>query len=355
MTKFFMQHVPRGMTRFVWLGMALMAFLTVIVVTTASDYNVYLYDSILLACIGAIALQILQGSAGLVSVGSAGFMLFGAFGTVYMHRAGIPFPVDVLIGAVFAGLTGLVTGIPALRLKALFLALATLATHFVALYLGTLYQSRVEGARETGFNIPILFSSYGLASSARYWAWVLLGVVLMVLIGASRTMAERTGRAMRMMREHEHVAPVFGIEVRAYKLKLFVLTSMLFGLEGGLAAHFSGNVVVDQFTLLLAFQFVAMIIIGGIDSLAGAIIGAVIVIGLPSVIPNVVKLFLSDSRANQDGSFISLIVYGIVLVIFATSSQDGIVGLIRRGSTAIVGGKKSTGTSLLAQEATADD
>jgi branched-chain amino acid transport system permease protein len=312
-----------------WLGVLLITLATLFFTTTQSAYSVYVYDTILFACMGAIALQLLQGTAGLVSVGNSGFLLIGAFSAIYLMRAGVPFPLDVIGATVFSGVVGFIVGIPALRLRSLFLALATLAVYFIAVYVGNQYQTDVPSAQFSGFAVPTLFGSFGLDAAGRDWAWLLLIIVSLLLLGAGRLMAERSGRAMRMMRDHELIAPTLGISVRHYKLLIFVLSSMVIGCQGALTAHFSGNITTDDFTLTLAFQYVAMIMIGGLDSLAGAVIGAVIVIGIPAWVPSLVGHVMSGSQATIDGPNIALIIYGVLIILFVTGTQDGVVGLFK--------------------------
>jgi branched-chain amino acid transport system permease protein len=224
----------------------------------------------------------------------------------------------------------LIVGLPALRLRALFLGLATLAAYFIAVSIGTTYQNHVPSARNAGFFVPTLFGSRGLTNANRYWAYLLCVVVSVIGLGASRLMKERSGRALRMIRQHEHIAPTLGIRVASYKLILFSISSMVIGLEGGLLAHLTGTVSVDNFTLLLGFQYVAMITIGGLDSVVGAVIGATVVVALPTIMPHVVGAIAGESRSSEYGPNAALIAYGLLLIVFVTSSPDGIVGLLRR-------------------------
>jgi branched-chain amino acid transport system permease protein len=158
-----------------------------------------------------------------------------------------------------------------------------------------------------------------------------------VILGGSRLVQERSGRAFRMIREHELIAPTLGISVQNYKLILFTLSSMVFGLAGALQAHFTGAIATENFPLLLAFQYVVMIVIGGLDSIAGAVIGAAIVVALPAWVPKVVAIFLGKSDANTYGPNIALIIYGVLVIFFVTSSPNGIIGLVRRVRRGVAG------------------
>ena len=320
---------PAGRIRLAWWGVAAMAIITLFFTTTQSSFNMYIFDTVLLACMGAIALNVLMGTAGQVSIGNAAFLLVGGFSTVFFLHSNIPFPLDAIFASIFAGVCGFIVGLPALRLKSLFLALATLAAQFIAVYFGNLYQSRTPESASGGFLIPTLFASHGLLGAQHLWGWLLFGVLSVTVLGASRLTRERSGRAWRMIRDHELVAPTLGIPVARYKLTIFVVSSMVIGLEGSLQAHFSGTVTTDNYTLLLAIQYVAMILVGGLDSILGAIIGASIIVALPSIVPKIVSGFLGQAKAAVQGPQIAQIVYGVLIIVFITASPEGIIGWLR--------------------------
>jgi branched-chain amino acid transport system permease protein len=311
-----------------WWGVLVMGLLTLYFAQTQSAFVVYVYNTCLLACLGAIALNLLMGTAGQASIGNAAFLAIGGFVSVWMLRAGVPFPADIVIASVIAGAAGLLAGAPAVRLHGLELALATLAAQFITLFFANQYQ--VHSAGSAGFSIVPLFNSAGLIGSGRDWAWLLFGIVSVTILIVSRLMRERAGRALRMIRDHDVAAPALGIPVIRYKLMIFTFSSMLIGLEGGLMAHFTGSVTVDNYTLALAIQYVAMILIGGLDSIAGSIIGAAIVIALPVIIPNIVSHLLGANQAATNGSNISVIVYGVLIIVFIIGSAGGgIIGTLK--------------------------
>lgn len=315
----------------VWWGIAALVSVTAYYVLIQDYYNVYVFNRVLLACIGALALNVLMGTAGQVSLGNAAFLLVGAFSAVVFLRADVPFPLDVILAALFTGLIGLIAGLPALRLKSLFLALSTLSLHFIANFLANRYQASVPESASSGFRVKTLFASKGLLGGQHYWAWLLCLIVVLLLLAASRITRYRTGRAWRMIRDHELVAATFGIAVVRYKLGVFVGTSMAVGLAGAVTAHFTGSVQTDGYTLLLAIQFVAMILIGGLDSVLGAVVGATIVTALPQYVPSWVASvgFIGKNTAAVYGPQISQIIYGVLLIIFITASPEGIAGWLR--------------------------
>jgi branched-chain amino acid transport system permease protein len=311
----------------------LVTFLVVAYFTAAgSSFSIYVVDTILLSAIGAMALDLLMGTGGQVSIGNAAFLAGGAFATVWASRAGVPFPFDVIIAALACAVGGLIVGLPALRIRGMYLALATLAAFYVADFIGQKYQSDTVGA--AGFFMkPIFTGTLGQQSAS--WAWLLFGVVVATMILVSWLRGGRSGRAWRMIRDHEVAASAMGIPVARYKLVLFTITSAIIGIQGGLTAHFIGSVTYDSFTLTLSVSVIAMILIGGLDSLAGPLIGAVVVTTMPVFLPDVLGLFVSSSNASQEASNYSEVLYGLLIMVFMIKAPMGLAGLFR------VGGRKA--------------
>jgi branched-chain amino acid transport system permease protein len=311
-------------------GLAVTALLTLYFTMVGSSANLFTFNSCLLAAFGAIALNVLMGTAGQVSIGTSAFLAVGAFATIFFLRLGLPFPGDVVAGGLAAGVAGVVVGLPALRLRGLQLAFATLAAFYIAYYLANEYQSKAKDAGSGGFSIAPLFQSKGLVGGQKYWAWLLFILVSLLILVASRITRFRSGREWRIIRDHETAAPALGIAVTRSKMLVFALTSVVIGIEGGLTVYLTGSVEADDFTLILAVSYIAMVVIGGLDSIAGAVIGAAIVTALPTVVPNVVGKIIGAQEAAQKGAAISEIIYGLLVVVCVTSSQRGIVGWLGR-------------------------
>lgn len=312
-----------------WVGIAVLFAITAYYVAEGSAFHLYVLNACLLAVFGAVALNLLMGAAGQVSIGNSAFLAVGAFAAVFALRAGIPFPGDLIFAAAAAAIVGVVIGLPALRLRGLHLALATLAGFFIVSYFANEYQSKAKGGGSGGFFIPVLFQSQGLTGGQQYWAWTLVVLVAVLILGALRLDQGRTGRAWRMIRDHEIVAHTMGIPVTRYKMSAFAISSAVIGFQGALAAHLSGSVAADQFSLALAIAYVAMVLIGGLDSVLGAVIGAFLVISLPTIVPLVVTTVMGPTTTAIQGPAIAEIIYGLLVVLFITSSPQGIVGLLR--------------------------
>jgi branched-chain amino acid transport system permease protein len=313
------QPLGRGMLT---AGIVLLAIVTLIAMLAFSVANLFVYDSILLASLGAIALTVLTGTAGQVSIGNSAFLAVGGFGTVWAIRAGVPFPLDIVIATLLAALVGLVVGLPGVRLRGLELALATLAAFFIVQYATNQYEIDTPGG-SAGFAIPTLFGSKGLVDGQKYWAWLLFVVLAVVIVGAHLLSRGRMGRALRIIRDHELIAPSLGVPVTRYKLLIFTLSSAVIGLQGSLFAYFLGSVTSGTYTLTLAIQYLAMVIIGGLDSIFGAIVGAAIVTALPTVMTNVLTP-LMGLQAAIDAPQIASITYFALLILMLTVAPEGI-------------------------------
>ena len=294
----------------------------------ASPFQLDIACQVFWACIGALSLMLLTGYAGQVSLGHAGLVAAGAFtaGILYRELAA-PIWITVPAAGGTGALLGLVFGLPSLRLRGLYLAVSTLALHFVVVYLGGEYESR------RGFSTGIVIDPPSIGgvviAGNRTWYFIFLAASALVLGLCLNLLRSKTGRSWRAVRAHETVAGAFGIDVARAKLQAFVVSSAITAVAGALFAHWRGFVSVEAFSLFLSIQFVAMIIIGGMGSLLGAILGAIFVTLFPYAIEAVV-------RALPKGGDPSLIfsanqaAFGLVMILFLVFEPLGLVGIFRR-------------------------
>lgn len=294
-----------------------------------SPFQVDLACQVLLACIGALSLMLLTGFAGQISLGHGGLLAAGAFTVGILYRelhAGfwVTLPAAALCGA----LLGLIFGLPSLRLRGLYLAVSTLGLHFLVIYLGGEYE--VKRGYSTGIVIdpPRMFGAE--LSSARHWYFILLSAAAVALILSINLLRSRTGRAWSAIQSQQTVAESLGVDVSRFKLIAFVITSSMTAVAGALFAYYRGFVSIEAFSLYLAIQYVAMVIIGGMGSLAGALFGALFVTVFPYVIEWALKaLRFSDNYASSAFA-INYAAFGVVMIIFLTLEPTGLVGLWRR-------------------------
>jgi branched-chain amino acid transport system permease protein len=303
-----------------------MAMVCWVVLATQSGSNIFLYSRVCLAGIGALGLNLLMGTAGQVSVGNSAFLAIGGFSTVAASQAGIPFPLDVLVGVCVAALSGLIVGLPAMRLRGLYLMLSTLAAHFIVLYIVAQYQTRSAGT--AGFSLRVVFDELTFAEADRRWAWVATGSLFVVLMVVRALTTGGYGDRLRFLRDHEQAAPALGISVTRLKLAAFVSSSAIISFAGGMQAHIVGSVSTDHYQLSVAIGFIAMIVIGGLDSRAGAIIGATVVTLLPTFSTNLVDRFVTDgSWLAGKAVQLSTAIYGLLIIIFIAFAPYGLAGI----------------------------
>lgn len=295
----------------------------------ASPFQIDLACQVFLACIGALSLMILTGFAGQVSLGHAGLIAAGAFTTgILTKELNVPVFLTIPVAAVMGMVLGLVFGLPSLRLRGLYLAVSTLALHFVVIYLGGEYETK------RGFSTGILIeppSIFGYhLTDGRGWYVVLLVAVALVFWLVRNLLRGRTGRAWGAMHVNEAVAAALGVNVPRAKLMAFVISSGITTVGGALFASYRGFVSVDAFPLMLSVQYVAMIIVGGMGSLAGAILGAAFLTILPYAIEALVMLLPGASgHANQVSAF-NYTAFGLVMILFLVLEPGGLVAIGRR-------------------------
>ena len=261
----------------------------------ASNFYLDLATQVLLASIGALSLMLLTGYAGLISLGHAGLLCAGAFTAgILFKEFNTPIWLTLPAAAIVGALLGVIFGLPSLRLRGLYLAVSTLALHFVVVYLGGEYETKRGFSTGITIDAPVIFGFklYGGPT----WYYVMLAFAALTLLLCINLLRTRIGRAWRAIHAHETVAEALGINVAAYKLLAFVISSAIAAVAGALFAYYRSFVSVEAFSLFLTIQYVAMVIIGGMGSLLGAILGAFFVTLFPYVIEGVL-LKLPNAQA----------------------------------------------------------
>jgi len=307
---------------------ALVAFLllmTLVVPLIASDYQVYLLDTILIACVSAVGLNLLTGYTGQISVGHGAFMGVGAFSSALLvTRFGVPFWLAIALAGMISALVGVAFGLPSVRIKGLYLAISTLAAQVIVEWV--LSRPAIVGSGSVAAPRPPVLDS------DRTYYFVLLAVCVLTVAVAENVLRTRIGRAMVAVRDQDIAAAVIGVDVARYKLLAFGLSSFYAGLAGALLGHLGRSVNVEQFQLDLSIQYLAMIVIGGLGSIPGAIFGAVFITLLPVVLRAVVGLLGNALPGNPAGvlSSAQFFLFGLVIVLFMTVESQGLARVWRR-------------------------
>ena len=282
--------------RWLWAGLAVAALLYLpILLTDRTVFGVRLpnmallnlglsqVNLMLISMLGALSLNYLTGVAGLISIGHAAFYAVGAMtAAITGTQWGWPFPVVLAAAALTGALAGVLAGLPSLRVRGLYFVLSTFALHYIVVFVFMEYQFKFFDV----VGVPYKAASLGgfELNTPMRWYFFLLPVVVLVYWGLSNTMRTREGRAMMAMRDHELATTSAGVDVRILRLKAFAASSAIASMAGALYAYFLTNVTSEFFGIHFAIQFIAMIIIGGMGSLPGSLVGAAIWLLLPSII-----------------------------------------------------------------------
>lgn len=299
----------------------------------AGAFALDLANQVLLMSVGAIALMLLTGYAGQISLGHAGLLAAGAFTTgILVKEVGASFWLTLPASAAVGALIGLIFGLPSLRLRGLYLAVSTLALHFVVIHAGQEYETRRGHSTGVVIDPPAFSTPFGswVLNDPRAWYFVLLAAAVATLLFSLNLLRGRTGRAWRAIHGREAVAEALGIDVRAAKLSAFMVSCTLTSIAGCLFAYYRGFVSAEAFSLFVTIQYVAAIIIGGIGSILGAVLGTVFVVLFPYGIEALMSTLGLSERLSSVVFAVNYAAFGLAMILFLIFEPQGLVGIWRR-------------------------
>lgn len=289
----------------------------------SSSYMLDVSNRIGIAIIAAIGLNILTGFTGLISLGNAAFMAIGAFSAGYLGiRFSLPFYLCIPLAGLITAVLGMVVGIPSLRIKGLYLAMATLAAHFIVEFIITKWQSVTGGV--DGLSIPApQFGSFQFDSDRKIFYLIYVAVVATVFFGRN-LFRTKPGKAFIAIRDQSISAEVMGVNLLKYKLMSFGISSFFVGTAGALMAYQAKIISPETFPITVAIDQLGMIIIGGMGSIIGSIFGAIFIIILPELL-RMVTTTMSASYPELVSVFSSLkeLVFGILIIVFLIFEPSG--------------------------------
>ncbi len=302
--------------RYIGLGAAVAAIAAAVLLLPAMNtYFLGVINLTLVNAIAAIGLVLLSGVAGQISLGTAGLVAVGAYATGgLMVHLGVPFLPAAIAGAIVTTFIGTLLAAPALRLSGLHLAIVTLAFGIIIVqFIGM--GGKLTGGM-SGLFVPAA-SIFGWEINSEYRKFLMVLVPFVVVVYASANFLRlKPGRALHILRDREMIARAMGINTSAYKILTFAYSAFLCGISGALLGALKGYISVDDFTLWTSLYFFVMIVIGGITSIAGAVIGAAVVTLLPELL-----------RSLQEYAQAAL---GIITMLIFLFARGGVVGLGKR-------------------------
>jgi branched-chain amino acid transport system permease protein len=287
-----------------------------------SDRILTIMTMIGIAIISVHGLNILTGYCGQISIGHVGFMAVGAYtSAILTAKLGWPFWAALPCAALAAGMAGLIFGLPSLKIKGFYLIMATIAAHFIIIWL-ILQLYYVTGGPD-GLAVPKpKIGSIVLKSKVSYFYLVMTIATLATLL-AKNIVRTRAGRAFVAIRDNDLAAEVMGISLWSYKLQAFFIGCVYAGVAGALLVHYYGFASVDQFPFMDSVWYLGMLIVGGMGSTAGAIFGAVSLKLLDELV-TIVGPVLSAVVAAQAAASLALITRGLVIILFLIFEPRGL-------------------------------
>ena len=276
---------------------------------------------VLIYGIVGLGLMLLAGFTGQFSIGHAAFLGTGAYTQAVLTNMGVPFPIALACAAALSAAVGVVVGLPALRVKGIYLGIATLSFGFIVEEVFARWESVTGGNSGLHVNAPALFGWELGSGDAFYYLCLLIAVLSTLAI--LNLLRSPTGRAFVAIRDSEISAQSMGIHLARYKTMSFAISAALAGVGGALYAHKLSFISPDQFSILQSIDLLLLVVIGGLGSVHGAFLGAIFLISMPQLI-SLAKDYLPDAVGQAPG--LQGLVYGVVLIAFVLFEPLGLYG-----------------------------
>jgi branched-chain amino acid transport system permease protein len=322
-TTIFPTPASRGFAIFAVLLLCL-APLTIGGTQLLSDYHLNLLIQIGYYGIAALGLNILVGFTGQISLGHAAFFGFGAFASAWLSNSwNVPVFWAIPLAGVMTTVVGMIFGIPAARIKGLYLAIATFAAQFIL----EDFFARADwftGGSSGTIAKPFSIFGFDIVGDRQYFYVILTWLVILYLFGAN-LLRSRDGRAFVAVRDHYLSAEIMGINLTHYRILSFGIAAFYAGVGGALFGHYLSFVSAESFTILLSIQFLGMIIIGGMGSVMGTLMGTAFMVLLPELVQGFSQTAGGWFPALTDGiAFLKEGAIGLAIVFFLIFEPDGL-------------------------------
>ena len=286
-----------------------------------SEYWLAQLSFVLIYSIVGLGLMLLAGYTGQVSIGHAAFMGVGAYAQAYLTNHGWPFPLALMVGIALSAIAGIIVGTPALRVKGIYLGIATLAFGFIVEEIFARWEDVTGGNAGLAVKPPeMLGFKFDSDTSFYYLCLVLCVLCTLAVLNLLRA---PTGRAFVAIRDSEISAQSMGINLAWYKGLAFAISAAMAGIAGALYAHKMRFISPDQFSLIQSVDLLLLVVVGGLGFVHGAFLGAIFLITMPQLIA-LGKDYLPESIGGAAG--LQAVIYGIVLVAFVLFEPMGLYG-----------------------------
>jgi branched-chain amino acid transport system permease protein len=289
------------------------------------DYWLGISNLIGITVISAVGLNILVGYCGQLSIGHMGFMAVGAYTSAILSgKLGLPFPLALICSGLMSGAVGLIFGIPSVRIKGFYLAITSIAAQFIILYVINHWTALTGGFN--GISAPYA-SIGGLVFDSEGKQFYLIMVIAAVCLFLSKNLARtRVGRAFIAIRDNDLAAEVMGVNLFYYKMLAFFIGCFMAGIAGSLLAHWTGSISTDNFSFMNSILYIGMIIIGGLGTSLGPILGVTAIqllqVGVTKMTPALQSAFPAIPGGFTTG--IAPMMFGLVIILFLIFEPRGL-------------------------------
>lgn len=293
-------------------GWLLLIIAGLLIPQLGGSYAQFLYATILIYFLIALSLTILTGFAGQISIGHAGFWALGAYASaILVTKLGLPFLAGIAIGLCVGALFGAIVALPAMRVQGHYLAIATLS--FAILVQQTLLEWESVTGGHQGLVVPRPEIFGYVFDQDHIYGYFLLAIAILAALITENFRRSHTGRSLMALKASPIAAQMAGINRASHLIIAFMISGALTGLSGALYAHLIGFLSADTFTLVMSLMFLSMAVIGGLGSIAGALLGSLYM----SLTPEIFRE-LKDAQ---------MIIYGIVLLLCIRYLPGGLASL----------------------------
>ena len=317
-----------------------MALLCAALPFVANDYIILVAAQMGIILIAVVGVNVVIGYTGLLSLGHAAFIAIGAYSIPILHTlfASLGVPEGIMpflaipLAVAISALVGIVVGLPSLRVKGLYLAVATLSANFIVIFLIELDAMAPYTGGFNGINTPEANLLGWQLDTQREMFALIAALAFVTILGVQNLFRTRVGRAFIAIRERDYSAEVLGISLLRYKLLSFAISAACCGLAGALFAYFYARILPEQFELVLSLQLVAALIVGGMGRTMGPVFGVIIVVMVPELLKysfGIIAGGSADVAALR--APVQEIVFGALIIIFLMFEPLGITQIVDRG------------------------
>lgn len=301
-----------------FIGIALLLLAGVVLPFVLPQYLLYMGNLLMMYAVLALGFDILLGWSGQFAFAHIAFFGIGIYGTALLHiRLGVPFLIGMPVAAVAAGAIGFLIGMPATRLRAVYLALATFAFGECAQWVFRTWDSLTKGADGIKIPAPRIFG-YVVGTDSRAFP-VVATILAVVLVGTLFLSTSKLARSLSAIRESEHVAAASGIDVAFAKVVAFAISAVYAGIAGGMFTLFQSFVNPDAVGATLLVLLLSMLVVGGEGSIAGVMIGVVLMGSLPELLRFTPRRLLVWQEFS----------YGLIVILAIMFMPRGIWGMVQ--------------------------